>query len=86
VSATLEDRVKTAVIEMFLGGDVSFPLEPDTNMIASGICDSLGLVRLAADLEARFPGLRIQDQDITHENMGTVAAIAAFIRHSGVDS
>ena len=86
MSETLEQRIKDAVFDLFLGGDRSFPLEDDTNMIAAGICDSLGLVQLAADLESKFGGLQIQDQDITHENLGSVQAIAGFIRTAGVAS
>ncbi len=55
-----------------------------TNLIAEGICDSLGLVRLAGELEQQFAGLRIQDQDVTHENMGSIRAIAAHVRRAGV--
>jgi len=84
MAQSIEERIRTLVIDLFLGGDGAFPLEDKTHLIESGVCDSLGLVRLAADLEKQFAGLRIQDQDITHENMGTIAAIAALIRRRGV--
>ena len=80
----LKHRVSTIVIDLFLNGDHSIPLDAETNIVTSGICDSLGLVQLAATLESHFPGLRIQDQDITHENMGSVRAIASFITESGI--
>lgn len=86
MTESLEDRIRTLVIDTFLGGDRSYPLEEDTNMITAGICDSLGLVQLAANLESQFFGLRIQDQDVTHENMGSIRAIASFIRQAGVAS
>ncbi len=84
MSTQVDDSVREAVLELFLGGDSSFPLEPDMDLVESGICDSMGLVQLAAALEERFPGLEIQDQDVTRENMGSLSAIAAFIRRSGV--
>ena len=83
MSDSVEQRVKAIVVELFLGGDESYPLEPETNLIADGICDSLGLVRLAAELERGFEGLSIQDQDVTHENMGSIRAIADHIRTKG---
>ena len=79
------EAVKDVVVELFLDGDTSFPLEPDTSLIENGICDSMGLVQLAAALEARFPGLRIDDQDVTRENMDCVASIAEFVRRSRAD-
>ena len=84
MSAGVDDSVREAVLELFLGGDSSFPLESDMDLVEAGICDSMGLVQLAAALEGRYPGLEIQDQDVTRENMGSVSAIAAFIRRSGV--
>lgn len=80
MSGSLEDRVRAVVIELFLDGDASFPIDPGMNLIENGICDSMGLVNLAAALEQRFPGLRIQDQDVTREQMGSVEAIAVFIQ------
>ncbi len=84
MSKQVDDSAREVVVELFLGGDSSFPLEPDMDLVEAGICDSMGLVQLAAALEGRFPGLEIQDQDVTRENMGSLSAIAAFIRRSGV--
>jgi len=84
MSGSLADRVRAVVIELFLDGDTSFPIDPGMSLIENGICDSMGLVNLAAALEQRFPGLRIQDQDVTPEQMGSVEAIAAFIQRRGV--
>jgi acyl carrier protein len=76
-----EAALKTLVCDLFLGGDTSFPIDAATDLLGEGICDSLGLVQLAGDLEARVPGLRILDQEVTRENMGSLGAIAAFIAH-----
>jgi len=55
------------------------------SLIESGICDSMGLVTLATAIEKEFPGVRIQDQDITHEAMGSLEAITQLLRARGVD-
>ena len=47
-----------------------------------GICDSLGLVRLAAELERAVPGLRIHDADVTADNLGSVDRILRFLAQS----
>ena len=84
MTSPVEPQVRAVIVELFLGGDTSFPLEPKTSLIEAGICDSMGLVQLAAALEERFPGLRIDDQDITHENMGSSLAISEFMQRRGV--
>jgi acyl carrier protein len=85
VTNPLEPQVRAVIVELFLGGDAAFPLGPETQLIEAGICDSMGLVQLAAALEQRFPGLRVDDQDVTHENLGSPLAIARFLERSGVD-
>ena len=71
--------IKQTIYSLFLGGDESIPIEGDTHLIESGICDSLSLVSLAAELENIFPGLSVQDQDITHENFGSIDSIIKFV-------
>lgn len=78
-----EEELKALICAKFLGGDTDFPLERDTKLLDEGICDSLGLVRLAADLEKRVPGLRIADQEVTHANFGTIASILSFLAAKG---
>jgi len=84
MSAALWIRIKRVVRDVFLGGDESFPLDDHMSLLESGILDSMGLVQLASALEAEFPGLKLPDQEITHEQMGTVAAIAALLTRRGV--
>jgi len=72
--------VHALICELFLGGHTDAGLRFDTPLLAAGICDSLGLVQIASELERRCPGLRILDQEITRENFGSVAQIAGFLR------
>lgn len=67
------------ICKMFLGGDTLFPIEETTQLLEDGICDSLGLVQLAAEIEKRTPGIKIRDQEITRENFGTPGAILGFL-------
>jgi acyl carrier protein len=78
-----ESELRELICEMFLGGDSSFPIEAQTQLLEEGICDSLGLVQMAAELERRCPGVRIRDQEVTRENLGTMAAILAFLASKG---
>ena len=50
----------------------------DDPLLALGIIDSLGFVELVEEIQARY-GVTIEDLEITEENFGSVAAIAAFV-------
>ena len=54
----------------------------DTDLLESGILDSLQLVELLAQLEQRF-GLRIRIEDIDLEDLRSLARIARLVAVSG---
>ena len=63
-----------------MGGEPEAQTSPNEDFIESGICDSLGLVRLATALEAEFPGVQIHDQEINRETIGSLALLKVFIQ------
>ena len=65
--------------ELYLGGDANIPITQETQLLETGICDSLGMVQLASSLESRIVGLRIDDQEITRDNFGSANAIHRFL-------
>jgi acyl carrier protein len=73
---TVQERVRRFIVENFW---VSEPAEltDDTPLVQSGIVDSTGMLELVAFLEETL-GTRIGDDETTPENLGTIAAIAAF--------
>ena len=75
-----EARISALVRELFLRGHQEFPLPPEADLLQFGICDSLGFVQLAAELERLVPGLRVHDADVTPENLGSVARIVAYLQ------
>lgn len=72
-------EIKELLCRLFLGGDSGFPIDADTDLLQEGICDSLALVQLAAQLETACPPIRIHDAEITPENLGSIARIAHFL-------
>lgn len=74
-----ESELREIIRDKFLGGDSEFPVDADTRLLEEGICDSLGLVQIVSELEARVPALRIPDQDVTRENFGSIAAILEYV-------
>ena len=67
------------VRDLFLDGDKTIPLDAETKLIESGICDSLALLQIAMEIERKLPGRRIDDQDITRDNFGSVALIQQYL-------
>lgn len=80
MKAMLEKRIEKTVRDLFLGGDTQAQIDSDENFVESGLCDSLGLVRLATALEAEFPGVRIHDQEINRATLGSLNLLNAFIQ------
>jgi acyl carrier protein len=76
---SIDTQIHDLVCELFFAGDSDFQLELDENFVESGICDSLGLVRLATALEATFPEIRIHDQEINRDTIGSLDLLSTFI-------
>lgn len=76
----IEKRLEAIVRDLFMGGDTEPHIDSDENFVESGICDSLGLVKLAAALETEFPGIRIYDQEINRDTIGSLDLLNVFIR------
>lgn len=51
---------------------------PDENLLAQGIIDSMGLLKLVTFLESRY-GIEAGDEDMVPENFSTLEAIQAFV-------
>ena len=75
-----EQELRELICHQFLQGDTDFPIERDADLLEEGICDSLGLVKLAAALEKRVAGLKVHDQEVNRENLGSIANLEAFLR------
>ncbi len=75
------DTIKKFLVDEFLP-DVS-PSEIDVqhDLLADGVIDSLGVLKLIAWLEDRFT-LTVSDTELDPDNFRSVAAIDAFIADS----
>ncbi len=71
--------ITALVREIFLRGSLEVPLSPNDDLLQMGVCDSLGLVQLATELERRVPGLRIHDAEVTADNLGSIGRIFSFL-------
>lgn len=53
-------------------------LEPDAPLVENGVIDSTGVLEVIALLESEFL-VRIRDDEMLPENLGSIARIAAFV-------
>ena len=53
-------------------------LAPDENLLAQGIIDSMGILKLVTFLEQHF-GIHADDDDLVPENFSTLKSIQSFV-------
>lgn len=70
--------IKQFVIDEFLPDVTGDDLTTDYDLVATGVIDSLGLLKLIAWLEERFE-LPIDDIELDPDSFRTIDAIDAFI-------
>jgi len=71
---TPRQLIRGFITENFLVEDFS----DETSFRASGLVDSMGIAQLVTFLEVAF-GVRIEDADLTPENLDSVASAAALV-------
>ncbi|MDN3026457.1 phosphopantetheine-binding protein [Streptomyces sp. S.PB5] len=77
------DELRAFIAAEFLDGEDASELTDDYDIAASGVIDSLGLVRLVSHIATTYQ-VPMDGIDIKPENFRTIAAITELIgRHSG---
>jgi len=71
-------NVKDFIEKEFLGKSSINAIDDDSNLIESGVIDSLGIQSLIAFLEGAY-GIEISDMDLVPENFETISAIDNYI-------
>jgi acyl carrier protein len=85
VTETINDAIRSFIIENFLFGDTSYDLADSASLIENDIIDSTAVLELVAFIEDSF-GITMSDADIVPANLDSIARIAAFIgtRHGTI--
>lgn len=53
-------------------------IDPDDDLLASGILDSVGITQLVTLVEEEF-GVEVGDEDLTAENFGSIRKVLEFV-------
>ena len=75
---TVIDRLREYVQENFLYMRQDIQLGDGESLLERGIIDSLGVMELIGFVQSEF-GVEVQDDMITEEHFGSLAAIANFV-------
>jgi acyl carrier protein len=82
-AAAVSAKIRAYIVDNFLYTRPDFELGDDDALLGSGIIDSMGVMEVIMFLEEAF-GVKVHDEDITEENLGTVRAIASYVvTHGG---
>jgi len=71
-------RVKKFVLEEFLPGEDADELQADTELLTSGILDSLATLKLITFLEEEYD-ITVEAHEADSENLNTIADITSFV-------
>ena len=74
----ISDVLITFIDEELLLGQYDEPLESETNLLLTGLVDSLGIMRLVLHIEEAL-GIDVPPEDIILENFLTVADMARYL-------
>ena len=73
VSAVLKDYVREELMNG-ANGD----LDETENLLAAGIIDSLGILRLVSFVEEKF-GIEVPDEDVTIDNFQSIKSMTDYV-------
>lgn len=60
-------------------------LDPSTSFMDTGILDSTGVLELVSFLEERY-GIKVEDTELTPDNLDSLSRIAAFVERKAARS
>ena len=81
----VDHRVFTDELVTFIGAEVAIgdhPLEADTDLVLTGLVDSLGIVLVVEWIESRL-GVTIDPGDIVIEHFDMVTSMVDYLRGRG---
>jgi acyl carrier protein len=72
----VERTVRAYILDSFLGDEDAATFRDDDDLLT--VLDSLQVLRMVVALEGLF-GIKVQDGDLSPDNLGSVRRVAAFV-------
>jgi acyl carrier protein len=79
----IEDAIRSYISESFLANGQGEVLGTDEDLLT--VLDSLQILRMLMDLEGKY-SIKVENSELTPENLGTIARLAAFITRKRQES
>ena len=79
----IKEQIRTFILGEFLPGEKAENLTDTTELISSGIVDSLATLRLVSYLEEQF-GISVAAHEMVPENLNSVLQIEQFVQSKSV--
>lgn len=76
--SAIADRIRGFLRKDLLYMRPDFVLDDNARLLQHRVIDSMGVMELIVFLEAEF-GIGVKDEEVNEANLGTVAAITAFV-------
>lgn len=76
--AQTSSAIREYIHENFLYMRPDVVVADDDSLLGQGIVDSMGVIELVTFLQDQF-GIVLMDDDITEDNLGSIAAMTAFV-------
>ena len=80
----VQATVRAFIVENFLFGDETQPLNPELSLIDNDYVDSTGILELVSFIEETFR-IKIADTDIVPANLDSIERISAFVLRKQAD-
>jgi acyl carrier protein len=79
-TSEIEDRIRQFILSSFLAGSAPEGFQNSDDLFL--LLDSLQILRLVVQLESTF-GIKVQQQELSAENLSSVQKIAEFVARKG---
>jgi acyl carrier protein len=66
------------IVQNFLFGNAAEAPTPEASFLDTGLVDSTGVLEIVSFIEGKY-GISVADDDLTPQNLDSVANIAAFV-------
>ena len=79
----MNEELITYIKENLLTGQSDIELNPEDDLLGSGLVDSIGMMKLIGHIENHYK-FTVPPQDMTIENFMTVEAISGYLQQQNV--
>ena len=85
MKSTIEQQIRTFIIENFLFGESVNDLKETDSFLESGIIDSTGILELVSFIEETY-AFQVEDEELIPENLDSIANVTTYVQRKQVQT